>query len=321
MTETDRALFPNTQVFDLHPCADINGIPCVLGTDHNNLGFGGIFGSNALQLVSTRFLLNKETPQIQFFPYLLGDNTQQCSSNKAVIDMTLSQSSMISVYNHSVDIDPKNIAIFTCMGMNHLDTTTPSGTDFLLILSTGIGTTILSRTAYEKYAAQHNTLPISQLPLTNFHFPSGTVHTHTTTIPTMALINRKTISVSPCEEWRIAATSGTCLSQDTCACPGGETVCETTAAVTLTPTDEIQIAILPDEHRIFQSFYNDPDHNLPQINGILGLAALNNLDFNIDYPNERLVIQCLARSDECIHYPEISNPSGTSLNEKCLNDN
>jgi hypothetical protein len=195
----------------------------------------------------------------------------------------------------------------------------------LFVLSTGIGISLLSESAYERYvqleALRGVTLPASgTLPAGSVLLPSGEIVGNVATLPSLALVaNAPNNERTPCDQvyahhYLVTQNCADPGDPGTCPCAvdqatQGNRFCGVPAMVELAPTAGIPVLVVNDADATLQALTVELAPGEPQVDGILGTSALGAMELDIDYPDNRLLGRCVDHAT-CTTRPELVGPPG-----------
>lgn len=308
-----RAQFQGVSALDLHPCSDDS--LCQVGADGATAQIGAIIGADVLSRVAVRFdFFPSDNPTLRFFPDIAGDDAARGRACEAVFSRPFAGGGTVSIAGAEVAFSPLRIAIGTCL---NYDTESPDavehGTAALLLVATGLSTTILSESAYQRYAELVDdpavAPPVDELPPISLHISSGTSSSSVSgrlgSVNRMALVGEGSSIRGPCQElWanHLMASEACYNGVTTCPCKDNTRFCSTAAAIELATS--IQVAVVSDLEPLLQSLRDQLRPQLPELDGLLGVNAMAKLGVDVDYPNNRVVMRCLDTAD-CRSRPEV----------------
>jgi hypothetical protein len=201
------------------------------------------------------------------------------------------------------------------------------GVDALFVASTAIGISLLDRSAYERYRELVTTAPAyDDLPEDSVLLPSGVIAGRRTNIDRIDFVGKSTSNPrAPCRQayaHRLLAQHD-CAAGDDCPCLSTDanngTYCGVPAIVELAPTAGFDVLIIDDNDGTLQALRTELRPDQPEVDGILGTAAMRLLELDIDQPNNRMLARCQSTDKtHCAVRPEIFNDIDTD-NRKQVN--
>jgi hypothetical protein len=329
-----RAHFDMPQVVTLHPC---DTDTCTVGTPTSPpaVPFTAVLGMPAFASDALRLHLDPVAPHVFILPDVAGDELHRSLACDAVMPSPFRGGGTLVIGGTEVSFTNWRIAIDTCLQPN-VDPAQPfvpetAGTDALLVLSTGIGMSLLGESAYARYRQAVPTAPdLATLPMASVFLPSGLVTGHATAIPSLALVaNSGGSPRGPCRQVylsHVQQQNDIAVVPDTNACPCGRdsndssrctTFCPVPAVIELAPPGQLQILIVPDVDPTLQALRAELRPDQPEVDGILGADALKALELDVDYPHDQLLGRCID-SAACFARPEISSQCERALTQECI---
>jgi hypothetical protein len=311
-----RARFPSTAALLLHSC-DGDDL-CPIGLADQAIRVGAVIGADVLGRSAVRF--DFPAGELRFFPELSGTEAELTSDCHAVMAGVFAGGGTLLIAGTEVPFSGRRPVIGACLDQADADEREQRGTDTLLAVSTGTAVSILAASAYDRYAAQSGAPDRTQLPDSTLHLPSGPVAVQLASIGRMALLGRlseKGSERGPCRELYLnrRLSTGSCESEaPPCPCPDGELFCRAAAGIDL--AGPLPVAILPDDHPLLQSLRDELRPSYPELDGVIGAAALAPLRLGLDYPNGRLVMRCLDASS-CTTRPAVRSRASIPALERC----
>ncbi len=287
----------------LHPCAPTDPAgPCTVGDAAAPTAIGAVLGADALDGDAIRLAL--ATSDVYVLADIAGDDesrTQQCD---AVFSSPFRGGGTLVLGGTEVAFAGRRIAIGACLApapgaANPLE----RGTNALLVLSTGIGPTLLSASAYARYCqvAAHGCDPDpGGLPRQTVLLPSGPITGGLATLPALALVATPSSNArGPCQDLHASHTlvdtwgdDPSCGAVDT-LCPS-DGLCGAPAAAELaTP---IEVVVVDDADPTLQALRAELRPDQAEVDGILGTRAIAALELDIDYPHGRILARCAGAS-------------------------
>ena len=323
----ERIRFPNTEVFDIHPCSR-DGAPqnCLIGVDGNSTPSRGTIGTNVLGLQAVRFDFVQS--ELRFFPDIAGTNSERSTLCEAVFAKPFAGSGTLEIADGELDYIGLRPAVGAC-----LDGSDPTaagevleerGINALFVISTGIGVSIIAKSTYNEFARTFSQPLAVDLPEVMIHLPSGSVGARLGHIDHLTLtgdIGDNNEKRGPCGELyanRLIAeelcSDGT-IADGECPCPNGADFCRVGASILL--KDRIEVAVVDDQHPLLQALRVELRPAFPELEGILGASALASTRADFDYPNQRLLFRCL-EPGRCQVRPQIVSRGDLPAIQQCL---
>jgi hypothetical protein len=317
-----RAQFVDTQVVTLHPCGTDE---CLVGTDIAARPFDAILGLNSFSGDALRLRL--ATNEIFVLPDVAGSATRRARSCDAVMDSPFYGGGTLVIGGAEINFTNWRIAIDVCIAPRpaRLLSQGARGADALFVLSTAIGTSLLTRSAYERYRELDSAIPaFDTLPEQTVLLPSGPIVGNLGTLPSIALVSNSSSNPrAPCRQmWasHLLATRDCRVDQaDDCPCVDSTTFCAVPAVVELKPDLGIPVLIVADTESTLQALRTELRPARPEVDGILGTAAIEALELDIDYAHNRLLARCVDRAT-CGARAELADRDARSYVNGCLGD-
>jgi hypothetical protein len=291
-----RARFPDTIALVVHPCPD--DALCSTGLDGDAFEFKAILGADILSRTAARF--DFPSSQLNFFPDTSGTSAQLGNECHAVIGQAFAGGGTLDVGDTQVNYGGWRPIVGACLDESR-SPTEERGTDALLMLSTGIGVSVLAAGAYQRYAEATGAPTIEELPSGVLHLPSGPAEVKIGRVGTIALVgslgnrNEDQADRGPCRELFLnrSMSDRQCEPPDPLPpspCPDGARFCSTAAAVDLDRS--IEVAVLDDTNSVLQALRDELRPEAPELDGLLGTDALASLRLELDYFNNRMLMRC-----------------------------
>lgn len=317
-----RIKLESATVFDVHPC-DNGGPPveCLLGVGDQTRVFSGIVGADLLSRAAVRFDFSRS--ELRFFPDTAGTDTDRGELCEAVFDRPFAGGGTLIVADGEVDYIGRRPAIGACLDDGTATELAQTGTDVQLVIATGLGVSILAESAYDRYAVATGAPLASELPESVVHLASGPAPARIGSVGRIALtgdIGKDSQKRGPCGEVfasRVLAFDR-CNTGEIADCPcpdGGDTFCRAAAALVL--NEAIEVAVLGDEHPLLQALRVELRPVFPEVDGLLGGAALAASRIEFDYPSARIVARCMDES-RCEARPQILTRGELPRIQACL---
>jgi hypothetical protein len=299
-------------VLELHPCSPEQP-SCEAGSDGATFEVKVVLGADLFAGDALR--LDLQTSTLALLPDIAGDNTTRSDLCEAVFPAPFRGGGTLLYGGSEVPYGGRRIVVSAC-AVPLPDPEQPArlrGTDLLMVVSTALGVTLLSESAYSRYREVHPTAPdLLTLPAGGVMIPSGRVEGRTTTLPSLALVGRGTkrgacgdVCAHRCLVNQVPAAQCSCLG----TLPG------TPAMVSLaTP---IRVLVVSDAEPVLVGLRTELHPDEAEIDGIIGTELLKQVQLDIDYPNDRLLARCGAAP--CSICPELPNASALAARvDQCV---
>jgi hypothetical protein len=304
-----RGGFAHANVLTLHPCTDAE---CAVGTAAAPRPFDAIIGMDTFASDALRLHLT-HTPaddQIYILPDIAGDEQHRSRVCDAVLPTPFRGGGTMLIGGTELGYTNWRIAIGTCLQPDPVPndpahpTTTAApiqrqrGADVLLVVSTGIGTSLLGESAYARYRDVFPTSPqLGSLPSATIDLASGPVTGHLTSLPSLALVgNWASYARAPCRQ---VYASHLLIARDCragedgpCSSSSDAPPCTAPAIVELAPNVGIPFLIVPDANDTLQALRAELRPDQPEVDGVLGTSAFRDVELDIDYVHDRLLGRC-----------------------------
>jgi hypothetical protein len=314
-----RARLDDKQVATLHPCA---AQECSVGTQTAPRPFDALVGLNSFAGDALRLRLADD--EIFILPDVAGDAERRARSCDAVMGSPFRGGGTLVIGGTELSFTNWRIAIDTCVVPRPARPITQSrrGVDALLVLTTAIGPSLLSVTAYNRLRELDPTmLPSEALPQQTIFLPSGPLVGGVASVPSLALVsNSESNPRAPCRQmWASHLLAlRDCQLGDDCPC-AGENFCGVPAVVELAPAAGISVLVIPDGEPTLQALRTELRPDRPEVDGILGTQALDALELDIDYVHDRLLARCVDRAT-CGARAALPNREARAYVNGCLGD-
>ena len=312
-----RAHLTGVRLISLHPCA---AATCEVGVDATTRPFDAIIGADALAGDAIRLRLADD--QVFVLADVGGPSAERTRACDAVFPAPYRGGGTMIVAATEIGFGGRRIAMPSCLGPDP-DPARPQGqrgTDALLVVSTGVGPTILGESAYERYRTGHPGAPaLDALPAATVYLPSGPVTGRRAVIDRIALVATSTTAPrAPCRQVYAHhfLIDSNCNADDDCPCSGGNVFCAVPASLELAPPAGLDVVVLGDADPTLQALRTELRPDQPEVDGILGADALRATELDIDYPHNRVLARCPAAT--CTARPAISAGDERDNARACL---
>jgi hypothetical protein len=334
-TFIQRGEFEDQQLVAVHPCDDTT-VTCTVGTPAAPAGFQAVVGMDSFAGNALR--LDVASSDIYILPGIAGSEASRTYACDAVFPAPFAGGGTMILGGTEVQFLNWRIAIDACIAADPDPAIVQDlrGADALFVLSTGIGTSLITQSAYARYAqleAMRTPSVIvpdpSTLPAGSVLLPSGEIDGNLATLPSLALVANApdaNIQRSPCRQVYAShyLTTQFCTGDDPGSCPCADDpdakqyrydYCGVPAVVELAPPGGLPVLVVADSDPTLQALDVELAPGEPQVDGILGTSALAGLELDIDYPSNRLLGRCPDRAT-CTPRPELCTPNGCSTDER-----
>jgi len=319
--DVPRARLRAAEVISLHPCAcpeseEEEPSSCAVGRPGLTQPFGAIVGANVLAGDALRLRLGDA--QVFILADIGGDERDRTFACDAVFPSPYRGGGTLVISGTEVPFGGRRVTLETCLGNDPAQATQSArGGDALLVMSTGIGISLLSEPAYDRYreaalarvpAPTAPPPPLDQLPEASALLPSGPVLGRRAAIDRLALAAATSSSSrAPCRQvyahhYLLAETPP---PGDDFPCTTG-TFCSVPAIVELAPPGGIEVLVVPDGDATLQALRAELRPDQPEVDGILGADTLRLTEIDVDYPHNRVLMRCTAPADQCVTRPALA---------------
>ncbi len=294
-----RARF-DSKIATLHPCALENPI-CEVGTPAAPRPFDAVIGMDAFASDALRIRL--QTNELFILPDIAGDDARRSAACDAVLPQPFRGGGTLILGGAEVGFPNRRIAIDACLAPNP-DPSLPQrdrGVDALLVMTTAVSTSLLNQSAYARYREVFPLEPaLEMLPEDTVFLPSGPVTGRLTSLPSIALVGNLSSSPrAPCRQVYAShlLEGGSCRPGFDCPCEDNQKFCDAPAIVELAPPARIPVLIVEDSNRTLQALRTELRPDRPEVDGLLGTAALRAVELDIDYAHNRVLARCADRAE------------------------
>jgi len=299
----------------LHACPA--GAACQVGTDPDVQGVDVMIGGDALAGAAARF--DFAAGQLTLLPDIAGDTAARGEMCDAELPSPFRGGGTLFLGGSVIDFPARRIAVGACLAFDQsVDAPAERGASVELVVSSGIGPTILTRSAYERWrVASGGGAEIASLPAARVWLPSGPVDGALGTIDRMALVGFYDDRRGPCRQVYAhhLLTDHNCRDGEFCPCKDAP-FCKVPAIVELTPAEPIPVLIVDDEHPLLQALRTELRPRTAEVDGVLGTSALTRTVVDVDAPNDRVLVRCTATG--CQVRPELITDEVRPTVLRCL---
>jgi hypothetical protein len=288
----------------LHPCAGAG--PCTVGDPAAPRELGAVVGADALAGDAIRLALAQH--DVYVLADIAGDDEARTRQCDAVFPTAFRGGGTLVLGGTEVPFTGSRIAIGACLAPAPAATNPADrGTNALLVLSTGIGPTLLTASAYARYCqvAAHGCDPDpAALARRTVLLPSGPITGGATSLPSFALVGTPGSNArGPCQDLLAShALVDSCVASNP-LCPTSG-VCGAPAVVELSTA--LDVIVVDDADPTLQALRAELRPDQAEVDGILGTAAIAALELDVDYPHGRLLARCAAGAGGCVLRPALA---------------
>ncbi|HSS00061.1 MAG TPA: hypothetical protein VLM79_23555 [Kofleriaceae bacterium] len=318
-----RARFREAQVLSVHPCenacspddAGCDPQVCRIGPPEAPRPFEAIVGADVLAGDAVRLRLGDD--QLFVLADIGGSDRSRSFACDAVFDSPYRGGGTLVISGTELPFGNRRITLQACLGPipDRALSQDQRGADALLVVSTGIGISILGETAYERYRGAHLAAkppvpPVLALPESAVYLPSGLVTGRLAKIDALALVAATSSNaLAPCRQVYAhhLLTLQNCDPDheiDDCPCPPNSDFCAVPAVLELTPELGIDFLVVSDDNQTLQALRTELRPDQPEVDGLLGTNALRAVEIDVDYPHDRLLGRCA--QDRCSARPQLA---------------
>lgn len=307
-----RVRFPDTPAFDLHPCGSDE--LCRVGRPSDPVVVRGIVGADILSRSSVRF--DFAAGELRFFPDAAGTAAARGDACEAVFGDPFRGGGTLVLGGDEIGFGGHRPVLRACLDAPAPPADQPRGTDAVLVISTGLGQSLLAASSYDRYAAATGAPPRTALPRGELFTTAGPVRGALGEIGRFALVGQAgddSRQRGPCRELHAnrVLSRNACedpsapIAVEDCPCPEDETFCRAGAAVEV--ERGIEVLVVSDDEPILQGLRAElrPEH--AEVDGILGVDALRTVRLELDYPNDRVLAVC--NGGGCSVHPAVRSRS------------
>lgn len=303
-------------VLGLHPCEPT--ATCSVGAAGQPQPIAAILGGDVLRGNAISF--EPTTNTMYVLPDVAGDNEARGRACDVVVPEPFYGGGTLRVGDTEVSFAGTRVALGVCLSPDPT-AADPSnrGVDAALVLSTGIGLSILGQARYVAWAEATGAPAYELLPPATAILPSGPVAGRLGRIDRLAIVGTSTAPRGACREVfsHHLLTERDCTAADGVDCPcTGQPSCPVAGIAEISPADPIEVVVLPDVHPLLQALRAELRPEQPEVDGILGVNALATTGFDVDYPNNRLLLRC--RAAGCVARPSLGEATPRENAVACI---
>ncbi len=322
MPDLPRASFDAKQVIRVHPCSQ-QVDACTVGSTSaaSETPFDALIGADVLAGDALRMRLG--TDQIFVLADVGGSDHDRTYACDAVFPSPYRGGGTLVIAGTEVAFQGRRVTMQACLGADPdpLITQSARGADVLVVVSTSIGISLLSESAYERYRlARPAAPPLLALAEADVALPSGKIAGRLATIDKLALVARSSSSPrAPCRQFyahHLMAERDCQASDRDCPCESGDVFCPVPGIVEVAPAVGLDFLIVSDDNATLQALRTELRPDQQEVDGILGTSVLRDVEVDVDYPHNRVLARCT--SDACETRPAINDPSDRTQINGCL---
>lgn len=308
----------STKVLDLHPCAA--GTTCQIGAAGAPRDIGAVLGADVLRGHAIRF--EPAADRIFVLPDIAGSEVARGEACDVVVPEPFYGGGTLQVGDTELGFAGTRIALGVCLSPRP-DAVDPTarGTDAALVLSTGVGISVLGAARYTAWAQATGGPALDTLPPATALLPSGPVTGRLARIDRLSIVGTSTAPRGACREIYLhhIAAERDCTAADgeDCTCTQSNLEgCKLAAIAELAPTTPIEVVVVSDEDPLLQALRAELRPEQPEVDGILGVNALATTALDVDYPNNRLLVRCVAAG--CVARPKMITTASRDTIQRCV---
>lgn len=217
--------------------------------------------------------------------------------------------------NQQTRFSATRLILNLCIGAEEFSSTAPSsipsqltvsGQPMTALISTGVGISLISRSAFNRLKTL---MPgLEEIPNQKLYLQTGELTVSTTQIPRLSVVDDRNIALGACGE--LARRRNLQLAPFT-TLPSEVLKAEGASVATL--DHATPFAIVEDDAAIFQGLRQELSSLTPYIDIILGGSFFAKFVVDLDYPNSRTILRCAESTEEC----QVLSPCNQEDGPKC----
>jgi hypothetical protein len=313
-----RTHFSNT-VIRLHPCDP--GGPCTIGSAGAPLAIGAVIGGDVLGGNSISF--EPAADRIFVLPDVPGSDEARGRACDVVVSSPFYGGGTLLVGDTEISFTGSRVALGACLSPDPtaIDPTL-RGVDAAFVLSTGVGISILGESRYQAWQRLADGPALDTLPPATALLPSGPVVGKLARIDRISLTGTSTGARAACRDvyssYLMAQRDCVDTDGDNCPCnlADDQVRCGVAAIAELAPAAPIEFVVVEDNHPLLQALRTELRPQQPEIDGILGVDALADTAFDVDYQNSRVLIRCVESG--CVARPAFNDINSRPVIAACV---
>jgi hypothetical protein len=288
-----------------------------------------VFGGDALVQLAMR--LDPLRQEAYFFPNIAGSSNVLARACRSVLPATPRGGGDLVFGDTTTTYPATRVVVGACLAPAALAKTPPtatSGGEVLLVVATGIPTTVISRRAFLRAQPTLTEADIDALPARDLVLP-GTppgappIAGRVGSIPRWAFAAQETQFRGPCQELRASRV------MSVVDCPGGgiacgfcgdtaERPCRAGASVEINAV--LEVIVVADDEPFLQGLRQELQPAIADVDGYLGMNGLIHVVTDFDYPGARVIFRCtVPGSSSCLTRPRLEDADARARLEDCLN--
>jgi hypothetical protein len=164
----------------------------------------------------------------------------------------------------------------------------PSGVDAMAVVATGLGMSVISRSAVDRLRARGVT--VQESAARRLFLPYGSEEVTIVELERAAIVSDETIDLGPCGELarRRRLLVGSAMGVR-------ETDRDMNGAAAAIVEGKVQLAVLDDDRPLLQGLRKELSPAAAVIDVVLGGSLLKRFEVEVDYPGQRVILQCAAQ--------------------------
>jgi hypothetical protein len=190
-----------------------------------------------------------------------------------------------------------------------------SGVPATALVATGLGQSLIARSAYDRLRAQDNT--IAESGTATLRLPFGDEQVGLTTIPRIALVSNEDADLGPCEELARRRRWLVSLGRTP---PTADIERDSAAVASLQTPAETSFAIVADESPLFQALRQELRPLVPDVDVIVSGSILRYFELDLDYPHSRVLLRCACADSRAQGGCDVSYAAGCMVVPYCSAD-
>lgn len=228
---------------------------------------------------------------------LISSGFIQSPSCVGVFSTTLMGGGLIRIGEDYEQLPSSRIVLPLCLLPNAFDLKNPgdtgavtsSGVSAMAVLATGLGMSVMSRSALEHLRAKGAT--IEEKTRTTLYLPYGQESVSIVALDQVAVVSDETIDLGPCGE--LALRRRLFFADSTGLLDADKEKNGASVALVRSP---VEFAVLNDEAPFLQGLRKELLPYVATVDVILGGSFLKNFEVDIDYPGSRVILGCAEQS-------------------------